>query len=240
MQSTRKEALLVGDTHYNTGKPCKKGHISIRLTNSGACKECANHRQKTVRKNSCKKQLPLLSEMVTSKKDALLKGDSQYYTGTPCKHGHISPRRANTGECMECRKTHLQGWYKSNPEKIQEYSIKYADKASERYYKTIDHAKAVRSAYRRANKDLVNAKTVKYQTAKKNQLPKWVDANELWMMKEAYDLADMRSKLFGFLWHVDHIIPLQGKKVSGLHTISNLQVIPAIINTRKSNKWVTV
>jgi len=52
MQSTRKEALLVGDTHYNTGKPCKKGHISIRLTNSGACKECANHRQKTVRKNS--------------------------------------------------------------------------------------------------------------------------------------------------------------------------------------------
>jgi hypothetical protein len=58
-------------------------------------------------------------------------------------------------------------------------------------------------------------------------------------MKEAYDLADMRSKLFGFLWHVDHIIPLQGKKVSGLHTISNLQVIPAIINTRKSNKWTS-
>jgi hypothetical protein len=57
-------------------------------------------------------------------------------------------------------------------------------------------------------------------------------------MKEAYELAALRKKMFGFAWHVDHIIPLQGKKVSGLHVPQNLQVIPWVDNLAKSNKFM--
>lgn len=56
------------------------------------------------------------------------------------------------------------------------------------------------------------------------------------VFSEAYDLCKQREKLFGFKWHVDHIIPLNGKRVSGLHVWNNLQVIPASENLSKGNK----
>lgn len=53
---------------------------------------------------------------------------------------------------------------------------------------------------------------------------------------EAHDKRLRLNKITNYEWHVDHIIPLNGKYVSGLHTWNNLQVIPKILNFRKSNK----
>jgi hypothetical protein len=64
-----------------------------------------------------------------------------------------------------------------------------------------------------------------------------VDKEHLWLIKQAYELAILRTKKFGFLWHVDHIIPLNGVNVSGLHVIENIQVIPAAENLLKNNKY---
>jgi hypothetical protein len=46
--------------------------------------------------------------------------------------------------------------------------------------------------------------------------------------------------MFGFPWHVDHIIPLQGEMVSGLHVPNNIQVIPWIDNVRKANSFEVI
>lgn len=81
------------------------------------------------------------------------------------------------------------------------------------------------------------ANTAKYRSNKDKRTPKWLTPDDLWMMAEAYKLAALRTKLFGFKWHVDHIIPLRGALVSGLHIPHNLQVIPGLDNIRKSNQF---
>lgn len=99
------------------------------------------------------------------------------------------------------------------------------------------NTKICKQLYKKANPDKTQADTIKRRVSKINRSPKWLSDNELWMMKEAYALAILRPQLTGIKWHVDHIIPLQGKVVSGLHVPTNLQVIPAIENIKKGNKF---
>jgi len=58
------------------------------------------------------------------------------------------------------------------------------------------------------------------------------------VFEEAYNLCRLREQITGFKWHIDHIIPLNGQKVSGLHVWNNLQVIPASVNLSKGNREV--
>jgi hypothetical protein len=82
------------------------------------------------------------------------------------------------------------------------------------------------------------ARTRKRQLAKLNRIPKWLTESDWLNIKCKYSVAAMLSRESGKKYHVDHIIPLQGKLVSGLHVPSNIQVIPAIENVKKSNKHV--
>ena len=70
------------------------------------------------------------------------------------------------------------------------------------------------------------------------RVPKWLTVDDKWLLREAYGLAKLRTKMFGFVWEVDHIIPLRGKLVSGLHVPTNVQVIPKAENRRKRNHFL--
>lgn len=71
----------------------------------------------------------------------------------------------------------------------------------------------------------------------KNAMPKWLTKSDLLHIKCKYQLAAMLSKNTGEEWHVDHIIPINGKIVSGLHVPNNLRVITAKENHFKQNKY---
>jgi len=69
------------------------------------------------------------------------------------------------------------------------------------------------------------------------RIPTWLSDDDKWIVEQAYELAAARSKMFGFKWHVDHVIPLNGKRVSGLHVPTNLRVVPWLDNLKKNNKF---
>lgn len=88
--------------------------------------------------------------------------------------------------------------------------------------------------WRKENKAKSAANTQKRRAYKINATPIW--ANDFFI-NEVFELARLRTRLFGFKWHVDHIVPLKSKKICGLHVENNLQVIPAIENHKKSNRY---
>jgi len=90
--------------------------------------------------------------------------------------------------------------------------------------------------YAKANRGKVNAKWMKREASKKCRTPSWLTPEMHKEIEIEYSLANWCTKVMDEDYHVDHIIPLQGKTVSGLHVPWNLRVISAKENRMKSNK----
>ena len=105
------------------------------------------------------------------------------------------------------------------------------------YIKHRDKHLVQKKLYRQANKGKINALVALRKQKIKERTPCWVDKEHLWLIKEVYELAALRTAMTKISWHVDHIIPLNGKTVTGLHVIDNLQVIPGVENIRKKNRY---
>ena len=83
------------------------------------------------------------------------------------------------------------------------------------------------------NKSRKLAQTRARQAAKLHATPKWADLKAI---ERIYENARYLTEVTGHVHHVDHIIPLQGKTVCGLHVENNLRAIPHFLNTRKGNR----
>lgn len=198
--------------------------------------------------------------------EAQQSGQATYLTDKPCSRGHSSPRDTKSGRCLECRREDDRRKYAENPQKfITKKQTWYGKKAEdikkrrrERYAANPEPEKQiarVRSAeWRAANPDKVKAQKplkeayakanpykkaahlAKRRAAKMLRTPKWLTQDDLWMIEQAYEIASLRTKMTGVSHHVDHILPLQGSVVSGLHVPVNLRVIPWYENLSKANK----
>jgi len=131
-----------------------------------------------------------------------------------------------------CQKHYLLEWQRTNSDKKKLSNAKYRSKNQEK------HSEYNKEWFSK-NKAKASFYAMRRYTTIRNRTPKWLTEDDLWIISQAYDLAELRSKMFGFKWHVDHIIPLHGKTVSGLHVPNNLQVISALENCRKGNIFLT-
>ena len=129
-------------------------------------------------------------------------------------------RLAKAKEWQEANKDRhrasIQVWRESNKERYANYFVKY----------------------REENRGACNAKWMRREAARKQRTPVWL-TNEMHKKIEVeYKLAAWCSKVMGEDYHVDHVVPLQGKTVSGLHVPWNLRVILGKENRMKSNRHI--
>ena len=113
-------------------------------------------------------------------------------------------------------------WRKENRDKCIQYGKDY-------YNRNPDRMKQFWTDYSKRNPELRAFHTAKRRAAKLQATPSWLTEEHWDQIRSLYEACPK-----GF--HVDHIIPLQGKNVRGLHVPWNLQIIPAEDNLRKSNR----
>ena len=189
------------------------------------------------------------SNYPTTRKEAIAT-NSDYFTGKPCSRGHISLRKPK-GACVECMR---ENWTKDNAKRALSPKSEASKAAGRRYYernretmiaKAMARPAQEKQAHRRKHKErnpdlyreLVNVRRRRFRVA----TPRWLTPEDKMEIRLKYRLAIELTRITGTQYAVDHIIPLQGNEVSGLHVPWNLQAIPQEANLKKSNQldiWI--
>lgn len=184
---------------------------------------------------------------MTPRQCALRDGLKQYVTGKPCKYGHIAPRLVSNNGCLECNRLKNRKRRKEDPlaasRECKLYRERHPNKSSEdsaAYYRNHKEKEKARcKAYRQKNADryrelerLNNAAKVAKNAARRARK---LNATPLWLTEEQRKEMQLFYKRCPKGYHVDHIIPLNGKFVCGLHVPQNLQYLTAEENLKKGN-----
>jgi histidinol dehydrogenase len=146
--------------------------------------------------------------------------------------------------CPGCRKIKDKNWRIANAAKFSEKEKLYREVNKQRRFdinkKYREENKEALIEYNKKfkaeNRDKINANEAKYRASKLNATPKWLTKEHLNQIKSLYKEAKELEKLNNIKYHVDHIVPLQGENVSGLHVPWNLRVITADENFSKNNR----
>lgn len=149
-------------------------------------------------------------------------------------------------QCKECTKDRAVIYRKNNKEKITKWkninkehiSIYNKEYCPKYYTKNKEIRKIKDRSYRQNNKHKINAQCAKRRARKLQATPKWLNKKQLKQIECFYQIAQRLTKCLGIRHEVDHIVPLKGKDICGLHVPWNLQVLPKVINKKKHNKII--
>lgn len=192
-----------------------------------------------------------ISKLPKTRAEAKATGATHYFTGEPCKHGHIAPRKTK-GVCIECAKAEWKVSNKKRVEYFAEYNQSDAGRAAkEAYYarnrdaviaraqaRPTEEKRAYRQKWKDNNIEQVLADNKARRRKHREATPPWLTKQEKADIRQLYQSAITMTKTTGEQYVVDHIIPLRGESVCGLHVPWNLRVITQVQNLEKSNKLI--
>ena len=192
-----------------------------------------------------------MGNLPTTRAEAKKTGSEYYFTGQPCKHGHIAPRKTK-GACVECLKVEWAQANVTRADYFAQYNNSEAGKEAKREYyernkevviaraqaRTVASKNAYKKKHKAENPDYYKSLTNARRRRFRDATPKWLTAEQKMEIRLKYRLAIELSRRLGIPHAVDHIIPLQGEEVCGLHVPWNMEVITQEKNLKKSNKLI--
>ena len=192
-----------------------------------------------------------IANLPKTRQEAKATGAKYYFTGEPCKHGHIAPRKTK-GACVECLKVEWQQAAEKRADYFREYNKSEAGlNAKQAYYirnretviaraqaRTPEEKRAYRNTWKENNPDQVLADNKVRRRKHREATPPWITKKQKSEIRQLYQIAITMSRTTGERYVVDHIIPLRSDVVCGLHVPWNLRVITQEQNLLKSNKLV--
>lgn len=237
------EAKEQGLDLFFTGKPCKYGHIAERRTRNSDCLQCARERAAKYALDNKEQLLEKAAKYRAEHREELKVKAKDYYHSN--KEARSVAAKAYREKTKDAIKAYQAVYREKNRGKAKEYKARYyldnrediLAKTAANIRKKPEIARESSRRYRRNNKEKIYALTRLKQAEKMQRTPLWLTEDDLWMMREIYALATLRTKLTKVRHEVDHIVPLKGKTVSGFHVPTNLQVLTKAENRLKHNQW---
>ena len=130
-------------------------------------------------------------------------------------------------QCKACvNKVNLK-YRIANKDAVNQMSKDWVNRNSER-------RKEIANSWSRRNPEWGRLSSAKRRATKLHATPAWADQEAITAI---YKEARRLQEVLGIPMHVDHLVPLQGELVCGLHVETNLAIIPAALNLKKSNKF---
>ena len=147
--------------------------------------------------------------------------------------------------CRKCDSIRAKEWYAENREKRLQSCKKYRENNLElcknrtnTYYKNNkEKIKVYQKQYRDSDKSKGASKRARYRAKLSNRTPKWLSKEDLKLIDAKYAIARWLSIVVGVNYEVDHIVPLNGRTVSGLHVPHNLSIVKESENRAKGNRF---
>ena len=166
---------------------------------------------------------------IIARQEAKAQGLTRYFTGKPCVHGHVDERLVVNKTCITCAAISSAKAKAKKPEKYNAIAKAWNKRNPDK----------VREIHRKVNRENParrNLWTSNYRQAKIQRMPAGLNAGHMLEMESIYVYCSALRSV-GLDYHVDHIVPLRGDEVSGLHAPWNLQVIPGVENMSKGNRF---
>lgn len=220
---SKNQAKAEGLKRFFTGVACINAHVAERYSSNGLCVEC----RKTVTakhwigyaKRNVEKLIAKDKRHRSEHPDVIARTVKKYRQKNK-EQIAITARAYRASRRVQFTDYNFM-YYRKDPQATAAKQLKYR----------VANAGILREksrAYQRENLGKRAAWQIQRELNKKRATPPWADLDAI---KTIYILASSQGN------HVDHIIPLNGKLVSGLHVETNLQILEPKPNLQKSNKF---